>query len=81
MPLGTPPRNVAAVVLVPSGAWPSALEARWTIASDGTESTPQEGTMIECVFVASQSYLYLFLAEFVCEDLGVGLGKKAPLTF
>ena len=92
VPPGTPPRNVAAVVLVPSGARPSVLEARWTIASDGTESTPQEGTMTECVFVASQSYLYFYQFFFLggapefCklrEDLGYGVRgkKKARLTF
>src|SRR5260221_11907155 len=71
VPPGTPPRMVAAVVLAPSGAWPSVLEARWAIASDGTESTPQEGTMIDRVFVASQSYLILmffFLPRLVCKD-------------
>lgn len=85
VPPGTPPRNVAAVVLVPSGAWPSVLEARWTIASDGTESTPQEGTMMERVLVASQSYLYFYQFFFLGgppsfvsygRTWGMGLGEK-----
>jgi hypothetical protein len=52
VPPGTPPCAVTTVVLVPSGACARALEARCTLASAGTESTPQEGTMIACVFVA-----------------------------
>lgn len=59
-PPGTPPLRVAAVVLAPSRARSSVLEARWATASDGTESTPQEGTMMDPVFVASQSYLFFF---------------------
>jgi hypothetical protein len=52
VPPGTPPYIVAAVVLGPRGAWPRVLEARCTLMSAGTESTPQEGMMIACVFVA-----------------------------
>jgi hypothetical protein len=52
VPGGTPPDSLVALVLAPSGARPSVFEARYTHTSAGTESTPQEGTMIARVFVA-----------------------------
>jgi hypothetical protein len=52
VPPGKPPYRPAALVLAPSGAWPSVCEARCTLTSAGTESIPQEGTMIARVFVA-----------------------------
>jgi hypothetical protein len=52
VPPGNPPLRPADVVLVASGVWPRVSEARWTLTSAGTESIPQEGTMIACVFVA-----------------------------
>ena len=52
VPPGIPPLRPAEDVLVPSGALPRVLEARCTLTSAGTESTPQEGTMIAWVLVA-----------------------------
>jgi|SRR6266850_1394592 len=52
VPGGRTPDSLAALVLAPSGARPSVFEARCTHTSAGTESTPQEGTITACVFVA-----------------------------
>jgi len=52
VPPGAPPRRLAEQRLERSATCPRAFEARCTVASAGIESTPQEGTMIACVFVA-----------------------------
>jgi hypothetical protein len=52
VPPGKPPLIPAALVLAPSGALPSVCEARYTLTSAGTESIPQEGTIIARIFVA-----------------------------
>ena len=52
LPPGTPPLMREAVVLAARGAWASVCEAMCTMASDGMESTAQDGTIMARVWVA-----------------------------
>lgn len=52
VPPGMPPLYRVVVVLAARGAWASVCEATCTMASEGMESTAQDGTMMACVWVA-----------------------------